>query len=206
LSVGYQRRYWAIYRTLAREIRSGRWGKVRAVSSHNVENWMQTIAGTWRDDPLVNTGGFIGDAGSHKIDVVFHVTGLSPVEVFARCDRCGSSVEIVSSVSALLTGGVPFSIDFVGHGQYLGEELSIHLETADFVVRDFELWIGRNEKLERFTELEPDSNPDSGFLDSLFGQAENVAPAECALPVFDFTHAILDSCRTGANVRVGASL
>jgi predicted dehydrogenase len=67
LSVAYQRRYWPVYRALQEELRSGRWGAIRAVTSINSERWQQTIGGTWRDDPGINLGGFIGDAGSHKI-------------------------------------------------------------------------------------------------------------------------------------------
>ena len=48
-SLGYQRRHTALYRTIRREVQSGKWGAVRAVVSHNVENWQQTIGGTWRD-------------------------------------------------------------------------------------------------------------------------------------------------------------
>ena len=60
LVVAYQRRSWSTYRTLRREVQSGRWGKIQAVTSHNTEYWQQTIAGTWRDDPAVNPGGFLG--------------------------------------------------------------------------------------------------------------------------------------------------
>jgi predicted dehydrogenase len=86
-SLGYQRRHTALYKTLRREVRSGKWGRVRAVVSHNVENWQPTIPGTWRDDPSQNPGGFLTDAGSHKLDSIFYVTGLAPVEVFDR-DEC----------------------------------------------------------------------------------------------------------------------
>src|SRR4051812_36966928 len=82
LAVAYQRRLLATYRLMRKLAREGECGAVRAVMSHNVENWQQTIAGTWRDDPEANFGGFIGDAGSHKIDAAFFVTGLSPTEVF----------------------------------------------------------------------------------------------------------------------------
>lgn len=200
LSVGYQRRYWATYRTLRREVQSGRWGEVRAVTSHNVEDWQQTIAGTWRDDPAANWGGFVGDAGSHKIDALFYVTGLSPVEVFARTHRFDSHVEIAATVSAVLANEVPLCMDFIGHAQYLGEDLHVHCAQADLMIRDRRLWIARNGQVEEFDDLEPDSNPDAGFLDLLTGQAANIAPADCALPVFDFTRAILDSHRRGQPV------
>jgi predicted dehydrogenase len=200
LSVAYQRRRWATYRALRQLVGSGEFGAVRAVMSHNIENWQQTIAGTWRDDPQSNPGGFIGDAGSHKIDAVFFVTGLKPTEVFARCDTCGSHVEITGSISALLQGGVPLTMDFVGHAQHFNETLAIHCERGDLTLRDGEIWIGRNGQAERFGLGQPDCNPVAAFLDSLLMGAENFAPPECALPVFDFTQAVFESARSGRSV------
>lgn len=204
LAVAYQRRSQGIFRTLRREVRSGAWGRVTAVASHNVENWRQTIGGTWRDDPRINWGGFVGDAGSHKIDMAFHVTGLRPIEVFARTDRCGAHVEIQASVSAKLEGGVPLTMDFIGDAQYLGEDLQIHCEKADWILRHGDLWVGRAGRLERFTALLPDSDPVVDFLDLLAANGPEVAPPECALPVFDFTEALLISARTALPVCVPA--
>ena len=201
-SLAYQRRYWSSYRTLKREVESGRWGAVRSVTSHNVEHWQQAIAGTWRDDPQVNIGGFVGDAGSHKIDIVFYVTGLAPVEVFARSWKCGSRVEVISSVSAILDGDVPLCMDFVGNAQYLGEDFHVHCERADLMIRDREVWIAENNHVHRIDNVEPDSNPTIGFLDLLEGRSENIAPFSCALPVFNLTEAILESSRSGRSVAV----
>jgi predicted dehydrogenase len=202
LSVAYQRRYWSTYRTLRREVLSGRWGRVRAISSHSVENWQATIAGTWRDDPQVNFGGFIADAGSHKLDAIFYVTGLRPVQVFANTATYGSRVEIVATSAALLEGGVPMSADFIGNAQYLGEELHVHCERADWIVRDERLWIAQGGPPRLYEELERDSNPNSGFIELIEGQGPDLAPPECALPVFDFTRALLESGRTGQVVRL----
>jgi predicted dehydrogenase len=200
LSVAYQRRMWSVYRTLRKLVRSEDFGPVRAVLSHNVENWQSTIGGTWRDDPQMNPGGFVGDAGSHKIDAVFDMTGLRPTDVFARCDRCGSHVEITASVSALLEGQVPLTMDFVGHGQHLGELLSVHCDEADLTLRDGELWLTRHGRSERVTVTDADSNPIEAFLDTILRGAENFAPPECALPVFDFTQGVLESARSGRSV------
>jgi predicted dehydrogenase len=204
LAVAYQRRTWAVYRALRGLVRSGQFGSVRAVLSHNVENWQSTIGDTWRDDPDVNPGGFIGDAGSHKIDVVFFTTGLQPTEVFARSDRCGSRVEITASVSAMLSGNAPLTMDFVGNGQHLGEILTIHCEAADFMVRDGQLWRARDGRCERMAVLEPDSNPVTAFLDTILRGEENFAPPDCALPVFDFTQGLLASARDGCCVTLGS--
>ncbi|MEI8382795.1 MAG: Gfo/Idh/MocA family oxidoreductase [Planctomycetota bacterium] len=201
-TLGYQRRHTSLYRTLRREIQSGRWGVVRAIVSHNVENWQQTIGGTWRDDPRQNPGGFVTDAGSHKLDSLFYVTGLRPLEAFARSQTCGSHVEIVTSVSALFSGNVVASIDFVGHAQYLGEDLHLHCERADLMIRHGELWIARDGKLEKLTADEPESTPVAGFLDSILESAVDLSPPEAALPVFDLTQAILESGRQNRPVQI----
>jgi predicted dehydrogenase len=206
LSVAYQRRYAALYRTVRREVLSGRWGPVRAVASHNVEHWqqLQALPGMWRDDPRINPGGFVGDAGSHKIDIVFYTTGLRPLEVFAHSDRCGSRVEINTTLSAQLTGGAALSISFLGNAHHFWEVLHITCAEADWAVRGQELWLARGNRAERFTDLEPESNPIEAFLDVLTQGAENAAPAACALPVFDFTQAVLESSRTGQPVRISS--
>lgn len=201
-SIGYQRRYWSGFRTLRREIQSGKWGPVRAFATHSVEAWQRTIAGAWRDDPRQNPGGFIGDAGSHKIDMLFHLTGLPPREVFARTWRSGSQVEIVASVSAVLGDDVSCTLDFIGNAQYLGEDVSVHCAEADLLLRRDQLWIGRAGKLESLAITEPDSNPVSGLIDTIMEIAPNHCPAECALPVFDFTQAVFRSAETGENVRL----
>jgi predicted dehydrogenase len=204
LSVAYQRRYWATFRTLAREVRSGRHGPLRSMTAINCERWQQTIAGTWRDDPAMNPGGFIGDAGSHKIDMVFFLTGLRPLEVFARSERRGSRVEIATSVLARLESDVTLTMSFLGDTQHYREDFSIHLAEADLLLRDERLWICRENRTLPLEDLEPESDPVRAFLDCVLHQAPNVAPADVALPVWDFTQAVLESARSG--VAVGARL
>ena len=108
---------------------------MRAFATHSVEAWQRTITGTWHDDPQQNPGGFIGDAGSHKIDMLFHLTGLPPREVYARTWQPGSQVEIVASVSAVLGDDVSCTLDFIGNAQYLGEDVSVHCVEADLLLR-----------------------------------------------------------------------
>lgn len=206
LMVAYQRRFTPIYRTLRKEVRSGRWGRILAVHSHNIENWQSMAAGTWREDPKINPGGFIGDAGSHKIDMLFFVTGLEPIEVFARTDNCGSRVEVTASASGILTGNVPVTIDFLGHASHFNELLHICCDHADLIVNGPTLSIGRNEKIEPITEFEPESNPNSAFLDLIRDGAENAAPPECALPVYDFTQALLESGKSRRVEQVRGSI
>ena len=205
LSVAYQRRYQAPYRTLRREVQSGKWGRVLAVSSHNCEHWeqLQALPNTWRDDPQQNPGGYIGDAGSHKLDIIFFITGLQPEEVFAHSSRSQRQVEIVTTVSAQLSGGVPLGMTFLGNAHHFAEFLHIVCERADFKLYDNQIVRGCDNSLEPVTDLEPESNPIEGFLDCILKGSENMAPAECARPVYRFTRAVLDSARTRTAVALG---
>tara|TARA_R110002072_G_scaffold302710_2_gene487661 strand:- start:188066 stop:189013 length:948 start_codon:yes stop_codon:yes gene_type:complete len=204
--LGYQRRFWAIYQRMKQEIESGQWGRIVGVTAVNTERWQQTIADTWRDDPGINNGGYLGDAGSHRLDNLFYVTGLQRGDLSARSTKAGSNVEIITMVNGELLGeadrAVPFSLSFVGNANSFHEELFIHCEKADLIVRDFQLFIGCDNNVRRI-ELPPEhsgrestQNPVTGFLDLVTGAAENISPFECALPVFDMTTAILESARS----------
>lgn len=201
-SLGYQRRHAALYRTLRREVQDGKWGAIRAVVSNNVENWQPTIPGTWRDDPQQNPGGFLTDAGSHKLDQLFFITGLQPLEVFARSQTWGSHVEIVTSASVLMQHNVTATINFIGHAQYLGEDLAVHCEHADLMIRHGELWIGRAGRLERLPADEPESTPVASLLDTILTGVEDRSPPSAALPVFDLTQAMLRSSREHTPVHI----
>ena len=201
--LAYQRRFHAPYRCLREAIQSGRYGAIQSVVSINAERWQQTIHGTWRDVPGINVGGFLGDAGSHKMDALFFVTGLVPIQVFATSQFCGSRVEILSSVSATLSGDVPLTMAFTGNAHSFQEELFVHCEEADLILRDGILWVGRNNKVTAI-ETPPDewgpesrTNPVTGILDLLDGQATNPAPFTCARPVYDFMQAVRRSRREG---------
>jgi predicted dehydrogenase len=199
LSVAYQRRYQAPYRTLRREIQSGKWGRVLSIASHNCEHWeqFQALPGTWRDDPRQNPGGYLGDAGSHKLDILFFITGLLPTEVFAHSSKSQRHVEIVTMVSAKLEHGVLLGMTFLGNAQHFAEYLHIVCERADFKLIDNNLYSGVAGALDLVTDLEPEANPVTEFLDNLLLGTPNTAPAECARPVFQFTSGVLESAATG---------
>lgn len=201
-TVAYQRRYSSLLRTLRREVLSGRWGAVRAVHGFKSEDWQQTqcLPGMWRDDPLLNPGGFLGDAGSHTLDAVFYVTGLAPRAVTACSNRCGSRVEVSTSISARFENDALLTLGFIGNAQLFRDELIVSCERADFVIRGNELWMAHDNREEPCPSPEPDTNPTTGWLDTLTSGTPNLAPAACALPVFEFTQAALEAARTGREV------
>ena len=96
---------------------------------------------------------------------------------------------------------VSLTMGFIGNAQYLGEDLHIHCEAADLMIRHEELWIARDGRREKLVADEPNSNPVSGLLDVVLKGETDLSPPEAALPVYDLTQAILESSRTGMPVK-----
>jgi hypothetical protein len=117
--------------------------------------------------------------------------------VFAHSDRRGSRVEIATTVSARLENDVSLAMSFIGDSQHFREDFHVHCAEADLLYRDGRVFIARRNQIEPIADLEPESNPNTAFLDLVTGKAPNFAPPAVALPVWDFTQAILKSAHTG---------
>lgn len=198
LSIAHQRRHQSAYATARRELaeRADWYGPLRQVHLFVCERWQATIAGTWRDDPTQNAG-YFGDAGIHQVDVMSFITGLLPEAVFAVSGRRGSQVEVVTAVLAKLRGGAGLAAHFVGSAQHYREDLHFHCQNADLLLRSEEVWRARDNQLQRVTDLVPARNPLMDFLDAVLEGRPTIAPAEIALPIHDWTEAVLRSAREG---------
>jgi len=198
LSIAYQRRYKSAYLTARRELteRADWYGPLKQVHVFVCERWQQTIAGTWRDDPNIGAG-YFGDAGSHQIDVTYFITGRHAERVLATSHKRGSRVEIVTQMLAQLSGGVGLSANFVGDANHWREDLHFHCAEADLLVRSEEVFRAKNNHIERIEDLVPASSPNRAFIDQILDGTPTLTPAECALPVFDWTAAVLESAREG---------
>lgn len=195
LTVSYQRRYQAAYRTAKRELArpDGFYGPVRQVHIFVCERWLQTILGTWRDRPAV--GGYFADAGIHQLDSCCYITGLRPESVYARSDQRGSSVEIVTEVMATMTGGVRLLAHFVGDASHWREDMHFHCQHADLLIRNCELIRCRDNAVELLPSTEGESTPDVAFVDEILSGIASATPAENSLLTYDWTHAVLRSIR-----------
>jgi len=197
--LGYQRRFWRNYQFLREQAQSRALGPIVAVTFVNCERWEPTIKGTWRDEPASNFGGFLGDAGSHKLDAILFTTGLQPHDLFARCQSGRSHVEVSASISGMFQGDIPFTLALTGNAHHYYEELLIHCENGDLILRNDNVFIAQQNKLTQVdlpaNESGPQSisNPVTGMLDVLTTDAENPSPFSSALPVLEMTQAVLDS-------------
>lgn len=204
-AISHQRRYKSAYVTARRELtqRADWYGPVRQVHIYSCERWQQNIAGTWRDDPAV-AAGYFGDAGIHQVDITYFITGLRAQRLVAASRPADSHVEVVTGVLAELSGGVGLTAHFVGNAQHWREDIHFHCAHADLLLRSEEVYRAKDNRLERINELEPDSTPDRALIDAIVDGKPVVSPPEIALPIHDWTQAVLQSARRGTWVNVGA--
>lgn len=194
LSVSYQRRYQAIYKTARRELRenSELYGPLISIHLFVCEHWQQTIRNTWRDDPSVGAG-YFGDAGSHQIDSILFVTDAQLQQVYAQGERHGSNVEVTTRVLAQLSQDIQLCAHFVGNAHHWREDIHFHGRDADLLLRDGKIWRCRENQVENIVDILPDDDPDSAFIEAVLTGTGTESPAECALPMFDWTQAVLQS-------------
>ena len=167
--------------------------------------WLQTITGTSRDDPAVGAG-YFGDAGIHQIDIIHFLTGLSAERVFAVSDRRSSRVEIVTAVLAEFSGGVGLAAHFVGDANHWRKDIHFHCADGDLLLyneldpksHSEEVYRTKENKIERITDLEPESSPDANFVDAILGLHPTLSPPQIALPIYDWTQAVLTSAAKDA--------
>jgi len=191
--IAYQRRQSAVFRQARDLLQSGALGRLMSLSLVNTEHWAQTIPGTWRNDPQQNPGGFLGDAGSHKLDMLFFLTGLRARRVVSRCSQLDWNVPVNTQAILELDDGVEASLSFTGNAHQYFEEFRLHGTTADLVIRPTELLLARANQMETVAIPGQDSNPTEAFADFLRGNTPNPAPPQVALAVRDLTDAILAS-------------
>jgi hypothetical protein len=117
--------------------------------------------------------------------------------VLAYSDRCGSRVEIVTRVLGRLTGGAGLAAHFVGNANHWSEDIYFHCRDADLLLRNEKLLRAKQNRVEEIVDLVPESSPNQAFLDSILDGAPTISPAEAALPMYDWTAAVLRSVGEG---------
>ena len=191
--IAYQRRQSAVFQTARELLSQGAIGRLQSLSLINTERWAQTIGGTWRNDPHQNPGGFLGDAGSHKIDMLAFLTGLRPVRVLARCHNADWNVPVTTQAWIELENGVRATVLLTGNAHHYFEEFRLHGSAGDLIVRPGELLLARDNQVAPVPVGKPDSSPTAAFAEMLAGRSPNPAPPKVALAVRDLTDAILSS-------------
>lgn len=198
--VSYQRHFQAEFRFIKHEIESGIAGAPQYIQVLQTQEWLQAVAGTWRQKLSLSGGGQLNDSGSHVLDIVLWVTGLSPASVSAVTDNKGTEVDINSSLAVRFHGGAMASIAIVGDGMRWHEDITIVCENRAYFVRDGKLTIHDREKnVFKCEHLAGGSTPDRNFIDAILGRAEIESPFEAGLEVIRLTEAAWASAEQGGS-------
>lgn len=202
--VSYQRHFQAEFRYIRDAIVSGRAGAVQYIQVLQTQEWLRAVAGTWRQQLSLSGGGQLNDSGSHVLDIVLWVTGLSPRAVSAYLDNKGTEVDINSTLSVSFHGGAMGSIAIIGDGMSWHEDITITCENMAFFVRDGKLTIvDRDKNRMKAEHLSGGSTPDQNFIHAILGKVECESPFECGLEVIRLTEAAWASgAQGGASVAV----
>lgn len=197
--ISYQRHFQPQYRYMKRAIENGEIGEVTYLSALQCQSWKKGTAGTWRQIPELSGGGQLNDSGSHLLDMVLWLTGLTAESVFAYIDNCGTPVDINSALSLRFTNGAEGNVSVVGDSVCRWyEDFTIWGTKGALFYRNGKL-LHCNEAGEMIepTDLPPGGNHDQGFCDVILGRDKNWVPAECGLRVIELTEAAWKSAEMG---------
>jgi len=199
LMISYQRHFQPQYRFIKQMVESGQIGEVTFLAALQCQGWKKGVAGTWRQIPELSGGGQLNDSGSHLLDMVLWLTGLSAKSVHAYIDNCGTPVDINSAVAISFTNGAQGTVSVVGESACRWhEDFTIWGTKGTIFYRNGKLsYCDENGEMHEPTELPPGGNHDQGFCDAILGRDKNWVPAECGLRVIQLTEAAWRSAEMG---------
>lgn len=204
--VSYQRHGSGTFRWLKQVTGSGQFGKIRMVTSHLGQQWLQLTRGSWRQQAALSGGGQLNDSGSHMIDVLLWFTGLKAARVSAFMDFCGTEVDINSVVNVVFETGQFASLSIIGDAACWHERHNIWFEEALVTLADDTVRVVQRDGTAFTIDHWPTSEtPEQNFVDAVRGQGSVLAPFECGLRTIELTEAAWRSHeRSGAPVEVAS--
>ncbi len=208
MMISYQRHFSPAFRFARKMIADGRLGKLTFVAALQAQDWLRGTQGSWRQDPKLSCGGQLNDSGSHLVDIILWVTGLTPESVFAQINNRGAKVDILSALTMKFRGGAIGTMSVVGDAPGWWEDITFYGEEGGLYVRDGKLFHsvrkGRwdAEMKEVTSGAKYSNNFDQNFVDSILGKDEPQTPPICGLRVMQLTEAAWESGRTGQVAKV----
>jgi predicted dehydrogenase len=197
-ALAYQRHSMGQFKYMHERIASGELGAVTFINALQCQNWKKGTVGKWRQVPELSGGGQINDSGSHLLDILLWVTGLTVAEVTAFIDNCGTPVDINSAISMRFTNGAQGNISVVGDAPVWHEDITIWCEKGVFFYRNGKLEFADAEGKRTPIEgdiLPPTQNIDENFVGAIRGENGIGAPPLCGLRTIELTEA---AWRSGA--------
>lgn len=205
LSLSYQRHYDPVFRYMRSAIAEGQIGEVQFVQSMQAQEWLRLTEGTWRQVHALSGGGQLNDSGSHVVDIILWVTGLQVAEVAARGEYFGREVDVNGAITLKFQNGALGNLSIIGNAPAWHEDHTIIGSKGAFYLRQDGTLI-QQDALGASVPCSPPQyteNPDSNFIQCIFGEATTQSPPECGLQTLLVTEAIWKAMSTGGAVKLG---
>jgi predicted dehydrogenase len=193
LQVSFQRHFIPHFMYIRQAIADGQIGRLTSVTATLYQDWKDSQAGTWRQNPSLSGGGMLMDSGSHIIDVLLWTTDLTPQSVTTQMHDQGSPVEIDTFTTIRFAEGPIGSLNIIGKTPaamfsetyaFIGEEGGIFYDNGKIVLR-------RNGADPIVPELPAaTTSTDLSFVNAVRGNCEIAVPGEYALKVLQLTESI----------------
>ena len=180
--------------------------QVRSISASITQNWISRFADSWRTNPDLSGGGNLYDTGSHLLDAVLWMTGLTPVAVSADMDFADAENRIDERANVLIRfeGGATADVSVFSDAPCVREHIHIWDDAGAIYLE------GREWEPRTLTEISADSTDHTpyidrdtqqskadAFLEAISENAEPPATVEDALRVTAVTEAAYEAARSG---------
>ena len=181
-----------------------------SVTSSITQPWAGPVSGTWRADPDLSGGGFLYDTGTHLLDALMWVTGLTPESVSAEMAFTDDERRVDASASLLVRfeEGATASVTADGRGavvdehHYLwGEESGLHVGGRGWNDRELRLVDGEADRLPNVDAMERRTKV-GAFVEAIREGTEPPATVRDGQRVTAVTEAAYEAARTGERVPV----
>lgn len=191
-ALAYQRHAQGAFKYMRERIQSGELGAVTFIAALQCQQWKKGTKGSWRQILADSGGGQINDSGSHLLDIILWMTGLTVSQVSAFMDNLETPVDINSAITMNFTSGAQGTISIVGDATIWHEDITIWCEKGVFLYRNGSLEFagedGKREKIEG-AALPETQNIDEDFVRAIRGEKPPAAPPLCGLRTIELTEA-----------------
>jgi predicted dehydrogenase len=180
--------------------------------THGMEKvYIEPCLGSY-NDPAIAGGGQIYCQVSHVAAYLTFLTGLKPVEVFARFDRDGSPNDIYNALIVTLENGALVSIASTGATPLCERNYEVRVFGSKAILQ-LELWRGTMTLIDFVdqrtefpplaeSEIYPSGSPALNFIDAILGKAANSSPGELGLASMEIIEAACESAQTNRSEKI----
>ena len=185
-----------------------------SITASITQPWAGEFDDEWRADPALSGGGFLYDTGTHLLDALMWVTGLTPVGVSAEMEFMDAEEAADASASLLVdfAEGVTATVTANGRGAIVDEHHHVWDERTGIQISG-RGWSGRELRIvdhegDRLPNVDamPTRTKIGAFVDAIREGTEPPATVRDGLKVTAVIEAAYESARSGERVPVDLSV